>query len=169
AVNILPRIGYGGDMWELRVDLLSPFTPLKDTNVPPTSYIKQQFDLLRSVSSHPILFTIRTVAQGGKFPDDAADEATELMELALTLQCDYLDIEVTWPADVIERVVQGKGSTKLVGSFHDWSGDLRWTDELVQCKYDFMCTFPGNPCGFLIIDIPKISIQAKDIYDCFEM
>lgn len=65
----LERIGYGGDVWEIRVDLLSDSPkPLGPSNLPRKEYVRDQVKTLQRASSMPILFTIRTVSQGGSFP-----------------------------------------------------------------------------------------------------
>ncbi|CAI4217658.1 unnamed protein product [Parascedosporium putredinis] len=103
----IERIGYGGDVWEVRVDLLSDAQhPLGATNLPSYEYVRQQ---------------VR------KFPDDAVNEALALMLLAVELNCLYIDVEIEWPQQAIDALVAAKGASKLVASFHSWTGDIRWT------------------------------------------
>jgi 3-dehydroquinate dehydratase type I len=125
----LERISYGGDVWELRVDLLRPN---EWTKLPSKDYVLSQLDWLRRGSDLPIIFTIRTVSQGGKFPDDAAPEALELMFLAAQHGCEYIDVEFPWPESLKQEIVKHKGASKLIASVHDWTGDIRWSDSLFE-------------------------------------
>ncbi|KAF3811859.1 Pentafunctional AROM polypeptide [Colletotrichum gloeosporioides] len=157
----IPRISHGGDIWEMRVDLLSPSRePLGTTNLPPLSYVQAQIKLLRSLSGMPILFTILTAPQGGKFPPDAENEALALMLMAVEEQCKYIDVEIEWSPEMINAVVEKKGSSKIIASFHDWTGDIRWTSDLLQEKYATADAFG---------DIMKLSIFSADVYDCHEL
>jgi 3-dehydroquinate dehydratase type I len=144
AVEKITHISYGGDVWELRVDLLSHTTPLKETNLPSTAYVKQQLNLLQSWSSLPILFTIRTKSQGGKFPNDAHHQALELMLLAIEEGCAYIDVEIEWPQTVIDEILKQKKTSQIVASFHDWTGNIRWTGQTIKEKYKVTDQFGGK-------------------------
>ncbi|KAI8297010.1 Short chain dehydrogenase yanD [Colletotrichum sp. SAR11_59] len=145
----------------MRVDLLSPSRePLGITNLPPLSYVQAQTNLLKSLSGMPILFTIRTAPQGGKFPPDAENEALALMLMAVEEQCKYIDVEIEWSPEMINAVVEKKGSSKIIASFYDWTGDIRWTSDLLREKYATADVFG---------DIIKLSILSADVYDCHEL
>lgn len=139
----LTRIGYGGDVWELRVDLLSPETILGRTNLPSTAYVKQQLDALQTLSELPILFTVRTESQGGKFPDHAHQAALELMFLAIDAECSYIDVEIEWPPDMINEIVKKKANSRIIASFHDLTGNIRWTSQSLRDKYAQADRFGG--------------------------
>lgn len=144
AENIT-RIGYGGDIWELRVDLLSNSQrPISKTNLPPLEYVEQQVKLLQSLSPMPMLFTIRRESQGGKFPDDAKDEALDLMLMAMEAGCQYIDVEIEWPRSLPHALLAKKEATKLVASYHDWTGNIRWTSPVLQEKYAVADAFGGK-------------------------
>ncbi|KAF5508607.1 Short chain dehydrogenase yanD [Colletotrichum fructicola] len=108
----------------------------------------------------PILFTIRTAPQGGKFPPDAENEALALMLMAVEEQCKYIDVEIEWSLELVNAVVEKKGSSKIIASFHDWTGDIRWTSDLLREKYATADAFG---------DIIKLSILSADVYDCHEL
>jgi pentafunctional AROM polypeptide len=116
SLSALRRISYGGQVWELRVDLLRT-TDL--SKVPSRDYVASQLQTLRQASSLPIIFAIRTVSQGGQFPDDAVDEALELMLTAIDLGCEYVDVQVSWPARLIDQIAARKREAKLIASFGD--------------------------------------------------
>lgn len=122
----LESIGYGGDVWELRVDLLQE--PGAETAMPSLAYVKRQLHYLQQNSTLPIIFTIRTASQGGKFPDDAHKAALELMLMAQEQECQYIDIECEWPRSLIDDMVARKGRTKIIASFHEWTGQTSWKD-----------------------------------------
>ncbi|KAL6248621.1 hypothetical protein RBB50_004876 [Rhinocladiella similis] len=156
AGSNLERISYGGNVWELRVDLLRPD---ELTKLPSKDYVLSQLDWLRRGSDLPIIFTIRTVSQGGKFPDDAAPEALELMLLAAQYGCEYIDVEFPWPEYLKQEIVKHKGASKLIASVHDWTGEVKWSDSL------FEHYIKQNTYG----DILKLSFQASAIEDCYEL
>ena len=96
----------------LRVDLLSPSTePLGKENLPPFDYVRRQVEALQSMSSLPILFTIRTLSQGGKFPDNAYDHAQLLYSTALRLGAEFVDLELTMPEEILREVSENRGFT----------------------------------------------------------
>ena len=144
AGDIITRIGYGGDIWELRVDLLTQNTQLGETNLPSPNYVEQQIKALQSMSDLPILYTIRTKSQGGKFPDDAADEALSLMLLAISYGIQYIDVEVEWPKSLLTAITAKKSSSKIVASFHDWTGKIRWTSQTLRRRFEQADGFGGR-------------------------
>ncbi|EFX03193.1 dehydroquinase class 1 [Grosmannia clavigera kw1407] len=157
AVDRLEKISYGGDCWEFRVDLLGP----SSVAIPPLDYVRMQLRVLRDLPRKlPILFTVRTVSQGGRFPDDAANEALALMKLAAEQGCEYIDVEMSWPSFVIDGILTVKGAAKIVASFHEFDGSIKWTSQTVRA----MCT-EADAVG----DIIKLCIQSVDINDCLEL
>lgn len=145
AAESITRMDYGGDIWELRVDLFSSsIQPLEKTNLPTMEYVKQQLELLQRLYELPILFTIRTYSQGDEFPDDASQEATALMIMAIDAGCQYIDVEIEWPASLIETIADSKADSKIVASFHDWSGNIRWSSETLKEKYSTANHFGGT-------------------------
>ncbi|KAK7746997.1 3-dehydroquinate dehydratase (3-dehydroquinase) [Cytospora paraplurivora] len=117
ALELLPRVVVGSDAVELRVDLLKDYSP---------EFVGVQLALLRSVAKIPIVFTVRTQSQGGKFPDGDHEAAAALYKVALQMGCEYVDVELTWPEDVIQGVVASKGASRVIASHHDPQGALSW-------------------------------------------
>ncbi|RPB09951.1 shikimate-5-dehydrogenase [Morchella conica CCBAS932] len=154
---LLPLLSYHTDIFELRVDLLCD--PASPTSPPSCSYLKSQLSLLQQATELPIMFTIRTVSQGGKWPDSAHEAALEAMLIAVREGCAYVDVEIEWPQEMIDVMVREKGGSKIVGSFHDWTGDIRWGSEVLREKFERADSFG---------DIPKLSIMATSIYDAYE-
>lgn len=117
AVDILPEVVVGSDAVELRVDLL------QDRSI---ETITRQISILRSVARKPIVFTLRTESQGGKFPDEAYDEGLAIYRLALRLGVEYLDVEMTLPETMIQTIMELRGNSKIIASHHDPRGTLSW-------------------------------------------
>ncbi|PWN21454.1 Shikimate dehydrogenase [Microstroma glucosiphilum] len=128
ALPLLDEITSGADALELRVDLLSPTgTAATAPTVPPKEFVALQLTALRQWSGLPIVFTVRTHSQGGMFPDDAEEEYFDLVKMALRMGVEYIDLEIGWPRARLAAVKAQKGHTKILASWHDWSGDMKWT------------------------------------------
>ncbi|KAK9462144.1 EPSP synthase-domain-containing protein [Lipomyces oligophaga] len=123
----------GADALELRVDLLQP-APYDSS--PSIAYVQEQIGLIRKYTDIPIIFTVRTVTQGGRFPDTDYDKALALMLLALKLGISYLDVELSWPSWMIQKIVSARRFTKLIASNHDWTGTWQWDGPEWEAKYN---------------------------------
>jgi pentafunctional AROM polypeptide len=128
----------GVDAIELRVDLLRTQSQADTAgpHIAPLSYVAEQVAAIRRVSSLPIVYTVRTSSQGGAFPDKAVKEAFDLFRLALRLGVEYVDVEITWPEKNIRDLVSRKGSSKILASWHDWSGNLKWDSPSVDATLE---------------------------------
>lgn len=124
-LHLLEEIVIGSDAVELRVDLL------KDSGshhtIPSIEYVTDQLSLLRAAVPLPVVFTIRTQSQGGKFPDDAHDEAFDLYRLAIRMGCEFVDLEIAFPEDMLSKVSSMKGFSRIIASHHDPKGALSWS------------------------------------------
>lgn len=162
ALPIIDQISEGVDALELRVDLLRSIKDSDDVtySIPSTEYVSSQLAALRRVTSLPIVYTVRTVSQGGKHPDKAEKEALELLELGLKAGVEYLDVEITLPEQKVRELVSKKGRSKIIASYHDFSGNLKWNSVTVKEKYDI-----ADGVG----DIIKIIGTASTIQDNFEL
>jgi 3-dehydroquinate dehydratase type I len=131
AIPILDDISVGIDVWEFRVDLLESYDP---------TFIAYQVALLRQYSSLPIVLTIRTAGQGGRYPDPTDPASSHRLELllyhALRLGVEYLDLELTLPRQLFIDLVAYKGNTSVIGSYHSWRGNLPWTGAEMRHIYD---------------------------------
>lgn len=125
ALDFLPEVVFGSDAVELRVDLLEdPQNP----NAPPSvEYVTNQLAILHGSTSLPVIFTIRTQSQGGKFPDNAPLEVVASMyHLALRMGVEFLDLEIQFPDPLLRQVSAAKGHTKIIASHHDPRNTLSW-------------------------------------------
>jgi pentafunctional AROM polypeptide len=122
----LPAILVGADAVELRVDLLED--PNSKDGMPSPEFVVDQIALLRTVTTIPLIFTLRTKAQGGKFPDEAYSEAQQLYRTALRLGVEFVDLEMTMPEEILREVSENRGYTSIIASHHDPKGELSWSN-----------------------------------------
>lgn len=125
ALDFLPAVVVGSDAVELRVDLLEdPQNP----NAPPSvEYVTNQLAILHGSTSLPVIFTIRTQSQGGKFPDNAPLElVASIYHLALRMGVEFLDLEIQFAEPLLREVSGSKGHTKIIASHHDPKNALSW-------------------------------------------
>ncbi len=125
ALDFLPEVVVGSDAVELRVDLLEdPQNP----NAPPSvDYVANQLAILHGSTSLPVIFTIRTQSQGGKFPDNAPLElVASIYHLALRMGVEFLDLEIQFPDSLLRQISGAKGHTKILASHHDPKNTLSW-------------------------------------------
>lgn len=162
AIPHIDELTQGVDALELRADLLkSPkdYEAIGET-IPRLEYVQEQVTTLRRASSLPIVFTVRTKAQGGAFPDSAQQEAVDLLRLALQLAVEYVDVEITLPEKAVKELVAHRRFSQIIASWHDWSGGMKWDGELVKEKY---------AAAHRVGDIVKIVGKATSIQDNFAL
>lgn len=126
AGDILKKACLGSDAVELRVDLLKD--PNSSSDIPSVDYVAEQISFLRSRVALPVVFTIRTKGQGGRFPDDAHDAAMQLYRLAIRSGCEFVDLEISFPDEMLRAVTEMKGYSKIIASHHDPAGTLNWAN-----------------------------------------
>ncbi|SCV00197.1 LAME_0G08174g1_1 [Lachancea meyersii CBS 8951] len=147
--DTLVDVTYGCDAVELRVDHLKSFD---------LSFVAKQLSLLRAgTNSLPVIFTVRTQSQGGKFPDERQDELFKLFDLALKAGVEYIDLELTLPTELQYKVVNRKNNTKIIGSHHDFSASFDWEDSEWENRY--------NQALSLDLDVIKFVGTAKSFED----
>ena len=126
ALDVVKEAVVGADAVELRADLLQD--PNSHNGIPTVDFVIEQIALLRSSTTLPIIFTLRTRSQGGNFPDSANDHAMALHKAALRMAVEFIDLEMTAPEPLIQFVTsqREKGMTKVIASHHDPRGTLSW-------------------------------------------
>ncbi|KAF8632649.1 hypothetical protein AX17_004782 [Amanita inopinata Kibby_2008] len=160
ALPQLEQLTEGADAVEVRVDLLRRSDAQEPVGkyIPPAPYVSEQIAALRRVTSLPLVYTVRTLSQGGAFPDEATTEALKLLNLALRMGIEYLDIEITLPEKPMKEIVSRKHHSQIIASWHDWSGRMSWDSAVVKEKYEI---------AHKIGDIIKIVGKANTIQDNF--
>lgn len=131
---ILPEVTVGSDAIELRVDLLQD--PDSKDGVPGAEFLCDQISLLRSSSRLPLIFTLRSVSQGGLFPDDNVERAVELYAVGLRMGFDFVDLELTAPKQVKEYVLNHRKMCTIIASHHDPKGEFNWKEGAWYKLYD---------------------------------
>ncbi|KAF8639518.1 hypothetical protein AX17_001423 [Amanita inopinata Kibby_2008] len=133
AIPVLDDISIGIDLWEVRIDYLKSYDP---------NFLSFQVATLRRHSPLPILFTVRTISQGGRYPDtqeddnEAVERLSSLLRHALRLGVEYIDLEMSYPSSVLKEITYLKGNTTIIGSYHDWTGNVPWTGSQMWYIYD---------------------------------
>lgn len=117
SLKMIQNALVGSDAVEVRIDLLDDWSP---------KAVTEQISLLRFASQLPIIFTVRTASQGGRFPDEEVEKRQELYRLALRLGIEYLDAEITSSDDILQEVVENRRNTLVIASHHDTAGSLSW-------------------------------------------
>lgn len=154
----LPNVVVGADAVELRVDLLED--PDSPEGLPSFEFVVDQVGLLRTKTTLPLIFTIRTKAQGGKFPDDAFDHAQLLYSTALRLGVEFVDLEMTMPEEILREVSENRGFSNIIASHHDPLGQLSWSNGSWISVYNRALQYG---------DVIKLVGTAKTLQDNFAL
>lgn len=161
-LKTLPEVCLGSDAVELRVDLLKD--PQSATAIPSTDYVTAQLSLLRASVPLPVVFTIRTTSQGGRFPDHAHAEYLGLCRLAIRMGCEFVDLEVaSFPESILNTILDLKNNShsKIIASHHDPQGRLSWSKPGSWIPVYNRCLQYG--------DVVKLIGVAKTIDDNFSL
>ena len=126
ALEEMKGVFVGVDVVELRVDLLKD--PGSENGIPSNDFLAEQVAFLRSVTSLPLIFTLRTQSQGGKFPENQNEEAERLYRQALKMAFDFIDVEVSLPETFKSEIQCNKGFSRIIASHHDPQGKLSWSN-----------------------------------------
>ncbi|KXT00909.1 hypothetical protein AC578_5711 [Pseudocercospora eumusae] len=132
---ILPEVTMGADAIELRADLL--VDPKAENGLPTPDFLIEQVALLRSSSTLPLIFTLRSVSQGGRFPDNDVDLAVKLYREGLRMGFDFVDLELTAPAEVKKYVLSHRKMCTIIASHHDPQAMLTWSKGAPEWRKHF--------------------------------
>ena len=135
AVSYLPAIRRGADALELRVDLLEDISPLS---------LHSQIALLREQCPLPLIFTVRTDGQIGKFPSHDPTLIFNNLKEGLRAGAEWVDVEACWPDNITSEFCSLAKSkylktSRLLGSYHVTTP--RTPEELYQIFK--LCTLKG--------------------------
>ena len=148
-VDSLNAITYGCDAVEVRIDQLAKFDD---------DFVSRQLSTLRTLTDGlPIIFTVRTKKQGGKFDDNDFVTLKKLFSLALKSGVEFIDLELTLPTEIQYSVLNNKGFTKIIGSHHDFDAAFNWDDGEWENRF--------NQALSLDVDIVKFVGTATSFED----
>ena len=128
------------DIIELRLDLIANF----------------DLPVLMKATTLPCIVTNRTKLEGGQFKG-SEEERVQILHRAIEARADYVDIETSTPRELLKSVLENKGQTKIILSYHNFSNTM----EDLEPLYEIMSELPG--------DILKIVTYAQDISDNLKM
>lgn len=137
ALEDIRESGKFADILELRLDLIDG----PDIRT-----------LLKAADNKPCIVTNRTKLEGGQFKGNDEERVAALRQ-AIDLGADYIDIEAATPSPLLRPILETKGKTKTILSYHHFS----LTPDNLESVYEIMAETPA--------DILKIITYAKDIAD----
>jgi len=149
-LNLIGEISQGVDALEVRVDLFKDHSP---------DFIREQIGLVRRHSKLPIIFTVRTLDQGGKFSNNE-ETIFSLLKLGIRLGCEYIDVEITSSFNYRNSLLSSKQRSKVIASFHDPQGVLSFS----ELKFKFEEATQNGKA-----DVVKIVGFAKEMSDNFQL
>lgn len=140
-IDILPVLATGASAVELRADLLfDPDPPQTSSSSeayenPSLSFISQQIAMLRRhLPDVPIVFTLRTPAQGGRYPSQAGEAALfASLRHALKLGADCIDLEQGLDVSMSQSLITDakRRATLVIVSWRDvrapGNGGFSWS------------------------------------------
>ena len=148
----LTSICEGADAVEFRADLLEkPFD---------VEFISHQLALVRQTIPLPIIFTVRSRGQGGSFPDDQEMEMFRLLQKSISWGCEYVDMEICWSESTMSSLVDRKGSSIVIASYHDVATSNPWESPMMMEKLRL-----ANMYG----DVIKLVAVARQMSDNFSL
>lgn len=152
ALKALDTITSGCDAVEIRVDLLKS----QELN-----FVADQVGQVRMETDLPIIFTVRTDAEGGKYPSGNVKGIEELVTLAFKLGVEYVDLELSLPEGTLDTLASRRKFTKIIGSHHDPSGSHKWDDPDWVSKYELALQVD--------VDVVKFVGFAESMQDNFAL
>ncbi|KAK4569377.1 3-dehydroquinate dehydratase (3-dehydroquinase) [Recurvomyces mirabilis] len=125
-VPLLEEVTVGVDAVELRADLL--VDPKAEDGLPTEAFLVDQVALLRANTTLPLIFTLRSVSQGGRWPEAKIEQAMSLYRVGLRMGFDFVDLELTAPKEVKHFVFKHRKMCNIIASHHDPKSQLSWSD-----------------------------------------
>lgn len=119
---------------EFRVDLLTPQKDSKEWII----NTGKQLAYLRQKTNLPVIFTVRTVPQAGKFDPTLISLYFDLLYWGHRWGCDYVDVEITTlSSNQLDNIMSlGSFPTKIIASYHDPVHMNSWSSSGMQYVYD---------------------------------
>lgn len=110
------------------------------------STVCEQISYVRTYSSLPIIFNVKTKSQGGKLEDSDLETLESLYKLAFKLGVEYVDIQLNLPNAFLSKIASNKHFTKLIGSYTSESSwdSLEWNN-----KYNLAISLGASAVKFI--------------------
>ncbi|KAL9545878.1 hypothetical protein MBANPS3_006932 [Mucor bainieri] len=125
----------GTDAIEFRVDHL----PAQETTDDWVANVGLELAHLRQLTHLPIIYTVRTQPQAGKFDPTQLDLYETLLQWGHRWGCDYVDMESSTLPEERQRAMmvmnQAYANTNMISSFHDPNHTLSWSDAAMTQVY----------------------------------
>ncbi|KAJ1819875.1 3-dehydroquinate dehydratase (3-dehydroquinase) [Coemansia sp. RSA 2675] len=151
----LAAVTAGAHAVELRADLLAA---IDEDDV--LAKLQWQFATLRHATPLPVVFTVRTAAQGGAFHGSDAQRMA-ILHAAIRWGAEYVDVEVDTHAAALYAA---RRNSIIIASHHDPTGrQLRWS----QCEFTTEILHRARACGD-IVKLISFANQWSDNLDCLE-
>lgn len=128
------------DIIELRLDLIA------DADIP----------ALLKATNKPCIVTNRTKREGGQFKGSEEERVGKLRQ-AVDAGAAYIDIEASTPRELLKAVLNSKGASQAILSYHNFTN----TPDDLNPLYAIMTEIPA--------DVIKIVTYAEDINDNLKM
>lgn len=153
SLDTVRQLKQGIDAVEIRADILDQ----RNKN------FQSQISRVQSLFNLPVIFTVRTVGQLGRFPDQDFAGIMRLVMEGLRGGVDFVDVEASLPYSVRQDIVslsrQRYSGTRIIGSVHD-SAAKNETELQRLCH---LAALNGNA------DIVKVVVGANGIHDCLNV
>ncbi|KAL7334286.1 3-dehydroquinate dehydratase (3-dehydroquinase) [Mucor circinelloides] len=144
--NFMKQWLEGTDAIEFRVDHLV----VQDTTEDWVANVGLQLAHLRQLTRLPIIYTVRTQPQAGKFDPTHVDLYETLLQWGHRWGCDYIDMESSTLSEERQKAMmemnQDYENTKMISSFHDPNHTFSWSDAAMK----------------------KVYQQAKSLFDAYD-
>lgn len=121
------------DLLELRLDLIEPLEP--------KALLK-----LRKLIQIPVLFTLRTVGQGGNYAGTDKERLEKLEELAAAAPT-YIDLEYDTPAIFFTHLRRQYPAIKLIASYHNFNNTPETIEPLIEALKALPVEFVKIACA----------------------
>ena len=112
AVNKISEAEKHADICEVRLDLMESF----------------HLDQIINAAQKPVIVTYRSEKEGGKGAADPSETADLLIAVARE-NADYIDVELSMPSELRNKIIQNKGNSQIIISTHIM-GNTPSNDEL---------------------------------------
>jgi 3-dehydroquinate dehydratase type I len=164
-VEVIQTLCAGANAIELRVDLLA---------CADRSFVSNQVAVVRRLSDLPIIFTVRTVPQGGSFAYDPAcatdrEDLLSLLLLGIRLGCAFIDVEFKTTTESMRA--------RLYAELRKRRRSLGWSTQLICSDHCYQDSYLDAEIAHLFrscadqdrADVIKVVTRASNIADVHQL